>query len=263
MKDFSKYYDFITDDDTKIEVRKIADKANYVSNNYTSIVTEFVNPYVLELTIPILNNYDINYELFPSYEFSERKSLVLFPQYLDDIDIGEFIIGLRINNKSKFKKLDHKDYLGSLMSLGIERDKIGDIYVFDDYADIIIHKDICDYITINLDKVGNNKVHVESIGLNDITYKEPDNIILTVNPSSLRLDNVVKSIINKPRDISYSLINSGDIKVNFIITQKNTYLVKEGDLISISKYGRYKVNRILGNTKSGKVKLEIKQYIKK
>ena len=77
MKDFEKYYDFIKDDETKNSVKKIADKSLYVNKNFTSAVTEFTNPYVAELSLPIINNYDINFKLFPSFEHSERKVFIL------------------------------------------------------------------------------------------------------------------------------------------------------------------------------------------
>ncbi len=260
MKDFNKYYDFIADDETKLLVKKIADKANLVSKNCISLSTDFVNQNVIGYSIPIINSCDVNYKLFPNYEHSERKSLILYPNFTDTIDEKDYIRALRINNKSKFKELDHNNYLGSIMSLGIERSKIGDIYVHNNYADIICQADICDVILYGLEKVGNNKVEIEEININDIDYKEPDYVLLTINTTSMRLDNIVKSLINKSRDISTDIIKSGDVKVNFEVEDKVSSLLKKGDLLSIRRYGRFFIYNECGNTKSGKIKLEIKHY---
>ena len=96
-------------------VKKIQDKASYVNKNYIAAITEFINPYVVKISIPVIKSYDIKFEIFPSYENCERKVFILYPQY-SEIDENEFISGIRITNKSKFKKLSHKDYLGVLMS---------------------------------------------------------------------------------------------------------------------------------------------------
>lgn len=261
MKNFDKYYDFINDEETKNTVRKIEDKALYVLKNYTAIATEFTNPYVARLSIPIINNYDIKFKLFPSFEQGERKVFILYPEFLEEININEFVVGLRIRNQSKFKKLNHKDYLGSLMSLGIDRNKTGDIYVYEDYADIAIHNDISDYIMYNLDKIGHNKIQIEKIKVNEINYKEQEHEILNITCSSMRLDNIVKHITNKSREISSSLIKSGSVKVNWKIEEKISVDIKEQDMISISRYGRYKISKLSGMTKNGKYRVEIKHYI--
>lgn len=261
MKDFEKYYDFIKDEDTKSSVRKIAGKAMYVSKNYITTVTEFTNPFVAELSFPIIKNYDIKFELFPSFEHGERKVFILYPDYLESTDKDEYITALRIHNRSKFKKLDHKDYLGALMSLGIDRNKTGDIYVYEDYADIILHNDISDYIIYNLEKIGHNKIETEKIKIDYVNYKEQEHVILNITSSSMRIDNIVKHITNKSRETASDMVKSGSIKVNWQVEERVAAEIKENDMISISRYGRYKVSKLSGLTKNGKFKVEIKHYI--
>lgn len=261
MKDFEKYYDFIKDEDIKKSVRKIADKAFYVNKNYVSAVTEFTNPYVAELCIPIIKDYDIRFELFPSFKHGERKVFVLYPDYLEEIDKDEFITGIRVYNKSKFKKLNHKDYLGAIMSLGIDRNKTGDIYVYDDYADLVVHKDISDYIIYNLNLIGHNKIEIEKINVDKVAFKEQEHIILNITSSSLRIDNIVKHLSNKSREVSSGMIKSGNIKVNYKVENRVSAEIKDGDMISISKIGRFKISKLAGYTKSGKNRIEIKQYV--
>ena len=261
MKDFDKYFDFIQDDETRNTVRKIADKALYVHKNYMTAITEFINPYVAELCIPIIKNYNIKYEIFPSYEHCERKVFILYPDYSETLDEDEYITGIRIWNKSKFKKLYHKDYLGALMSLGIERSKTGDIYVYDDYGDILVHSDIADYIIYNLDKIGNSKIQVEKIKLNQVDFKEQEHEIMNIISSSMRIDNIVKHLTKSSREKSSILVKSGSVKNNHIPEDKVSAELKEGDLLSISRAGRFKIYKINGTTKSGKLKIQIKHYV--
>ncbi|WMJ75989.1 MULTISPECIES: RNA-binding protein [unclassified Sedimentibacter] len=261
MKNFEKYYDFIKDEETRNSVRRIAEKSLHVSKKFVVAVTEFTNPYIAELSLPTIKNYDIKFEIFPSFEYSERKVFVLYPDYLDNIEKNEFVTGIRIYNRSKFKKLNHKDYLGALMSLGIARNKTGDIYVYDNYADIVLHNDISDYILYNLDKIGHNKIEAEKISLDEINYKEQEHVIMNITSSSLRIDNIVKHITNKSREAASGMIKSGNVKINWQVEERVSSEVKENDMISISRYGRYKISGLFGLTKSGKLKIEIKHYI--
>ncbi|MFA9423553.1 MAG: RNA-binding protein [Sedimentibacter sp.] len=261
MKFLEKYYDFIKDEETKKSVRKIADKALYVNKNYTSVVTEFTNPYIAELSIPIIENYQVKFELFPSFEQGERKVFILYPEYLENINKDEYIIGIRILNKSKFKKLSHKDYLGSIMSLGIDRNKTGDIYVYDDYADIVVHNDISDYLIYNLENIGHNKIEINKMKIDQVHFKEQEHIVLNINSSSMRIDNIVKHITNKSRETAQDIIRAGNVKVNYQVEERTAAEIKEFDMISISKFGRFKISKLSGITKSGKNKIEIKHYI--
>lgn len=261
MKDLNKYYDFIKDEETRSSVKKIVDKVLYVNKNFTAAVSDFTNPYVAKLSIPLIENYNIGFELFPSFENSERKVFILYPDYLDSVDSNEFITGLRVYNCSKFKNLSHKDYLGALMSLGIERNKTGDIYVYDDYADIVVHNDISDYIMYNLDKIGHNKVEIEKIKADDVNFKEQEHVVLNITCSSMRLDGIVKHVTAKSREKASDMVKTGSVKVNFCVENNVSSEVKEGDMISISRYGRFKISCISGVTKRGKNKVEVKHYI--
>ena len=260
MKSLEKYYDFIRDDEIKNTVKKIQDKASYVNKNYIAAITEFINPYVVKISIPVIKSYDIKFEIFPSYENCERKVFILYPQY-SEIDENEFISGIRITNKSKFKKLSHKDYLGVLMSLGIERSKLGDIYVCDDYGDVVVHSDIADYIIYNLDKIGHNKIEAEKVNLSQVNFKEQEHEILNIITSSMRIDNIVKHLTKLSREKASFIIKSGDVKINHIPEYKVSTELKEEDILSIRRAGRFKIYKIKGTTKSGKLKIQIKHYI--
>lgn len=259
MKNLEKYFDFIKDDETKNTVKKIQDKAYYVEKNHMTAITDFINPYVAKICIPVIKNYDIEFKIFPSYEHCERKVFILHPQY--SIIDKSYISGIHINNKSKFKKLSHKDYLGALMSLGIERSKIGDIYVYDDYGDVIVNNDIADYIICNLDKIGHNKIEAKRINISQVNFKEQEHEILNIISSSMRNDNIVKQIINLSREKASVLIKSGNVKINYIPENRVSIELKEGDLLSISRAGRFKIYKINGKTKSGKQKIQIKHYV--
>ena len=260
MKDLEKYFDFIKDDETRNTVKKIQDKASYVNKNHITAITEFINPYVEKLSIPVIKSYNIEFEIFPSYENCERKVFILYPQY-SEIDASEYISGIRIVNKSKFKKLNHKDYLGALMSLGIERSRIGDIFVYDEYGDVIVQSDISDYIIYNLDKIGHNRIEAEKINIKQVGFKEQEHEIINIISSSMRVDNIVKHLTNSSREKASITIKSGSVKINHLPEDKTSTELKEGDLLSIKRAGRFKIYKVYGTTKSGKQKIQIKHYV--
>ncbi|HHZ02837.1 MAG TPA: hypothetical protein GX396_07890 [Tissierellia bacterium] len=260
MKDLEKYLSFIKDEEAKNTVKKIARKGIVVNKNYVPEVTEFINPHLVQLCIPVIQN-NVKFEIFPSFEQSERKVFILYPEYCEKPEVNDFLCGIRIHNKSKFKKLNHRDYLGALMSLGIERKRVGDIYVYETYGDIVVHTDIADYIIYNLDKIGRNKVEGEIIKVEEVSYKEQEHVLMEIHSSSMRIDNIVKHITNSSREKASNIIKSGNVKVNFLPEDRVSIELKEGDLLSISKEGRFKIHKIKGKTRSGRIKIEIKQYI--
>ncbi len=263
MKNINKYIEHIEDQESKITVKKLIDKINYVKKNYNYVVTDFMNPYEVSICLPILKNNTIKHLIYPEYKECERKVFIIYPDFFNEINVDDYICGIRIKNKSKYKSLTHKDYLGSIMSQGIERAKIGDIYVHEEYADIVVQKEITDYLIYNINKIGRNKIEIEEIKTSEINYKENDYNILNISISSLRLDNIVRALINKSRDFSVNKIKSGDIKVNWKEITKISYNVSTADVISIRYYGRYKIDEIMGFTKSGRQKIRIKYYIDK
>lgn len=260
-RDIDKYVEFFKEDKIKICVRKIVDKIRYVDRNYDIAVTNFLNPYELNISLTILENYcDNKYIQFPKNEDSERKILIIFPNHIDEVLMDNYIGSIRIENKSKLISLKHKDYLGAILSLGIDRRKIGDIVVSDEYADVVMKKDICNYLKYNIEKIGKSKVEIIDIDLDEIKYENNNYSSIIINVSSLRLDNIIKAITKNGRDICNKKINSGDIKINWKQILKNTYNLEEGDLISIRGYGRYKIDKIIGVTKKDRYKLNILYY---
>lgn len=168
---------------------------------------------------------------------------------------------LKIIGNLKFENLNHRDYLGAVLSLGIRREKVGDINVFDDGAEIYLHDDIASYIELNLTKIKHTGIKTKIINVEDArdkiqSYKEARVIV-----TSMRIDCVVAALINISRAKASELIRSGVIKVNHTVQDEVDYKVKIEDLFSIKGFGRYKVSELSGKTKSDRQTLIIKKYI--
>ena len=170
---------------------------------------------------------------------------------------------LKIEPNKFARKLVHKDYLGTLLGLGLKREKIGDIIVNNDNtAYAFVSNDISEYILDNLKKIGHETVRVsciKTIKKENIVddYKERD---LTI--TSYRVDNLISHALGISRQISSSLIEKEYVKINFETNTNNLYEIKKDDLISVRGYGRIKIILLDGDNKKGRHRVKVYVYTK-
>ena len=253
------YIEHIKDEDQVLPMRRILDKIEKVLVNHSIESTDFLDPYQRKLSYSFLNRFsDISYYEEGGYDEGERKSLIVFPSYLDFEHIENPIGALRISGKFKFKEVTHRDYLGSIMGLGIKREKIGDITIHENNCEVILHKDILDYIKFNLKTIGKEPVTIDEISIRNVKkgIEEFKEVIDTV--ASLRLDAMISTTYNISRESSSTYINNNKVKVNWKPTTQPSFEIHEGDVISLRGYGRFILNKVLGITKKDRVRVQIR-----
>jgi RNA-binding protein YlmH len=242
---------------------------NYISNIYdnimickftsnTTFTKEFVAPYIYNKLVPMENELGIKIFSNGVFQEAERKILA-FDLYEEPEDYPIDLI--KITNKSKFKVLTHRDYLGTLMSFGLKREVFGDVIVEDNHCYVPVIKDITSYIFSSLETIGNCPCEVE------ISNKDPRSIpqvkfhekVIII--TSLRLDNAVSGIYNLSRNEVNTLIHNGSIMINHMECVKRDKLVKPYDIITVRGYGKFKITEVLGETHKNRLKVAIKKYI--
>lgn len=247
--DKEEYTNHIKDNEKKIKIRKILDQIQIVLNKHMIKTTDFLDPYEIYLAKSVLNRFvDLEYLVDGGYEHSERKIIVIYPNYISKEDIKIPLSSLEITGN--LRDIDHKDYLGSILNLGLKREKIGDILVYDNSSIVIVKTEISDFLIYNLEKVKNRNVEISIHNLKNIkdpkvSYKELVKFI-----TSLRLDSVISSTFNLSRKESMNIINSGSIKVNFEVIEKSSKEIEEGDMISVKGFGRFILHEVRGRSKS-------------
>ncbi|QIB26668.1 RNA-binding protein [Caloranaerobacter azorensis] len=257
----AKYLEYIRDPEQIIVMRKILDKIEKVLKNHEVVYSDFLDPYQRRLSYSILNRFsDLNYFEEGGLEEAERKSIIIYPFYLNKEDIENPISSIEITGNFR-RRLSHRDYLGSILGLGIKREKIGDIYLHDDFAQIVLHRDILDFVKLHLNKVGNQNVYVEEISLGEIKQGVTEYIEKNITVSSLRVDNVISTVYNISRSKCLMYFNQNRVKVNWEPIRQPFHLVDETDLISVKGEGRFLIYKNLGKTKKGRHKLIIKIYV--
>ena len=142
------------------EVLKVYQTMNLAySKGITTFTNFFCKPNIWNYFIEKFDSKNFRVEAKGAFDECDRRILVFNNIY--NIPMPYRI--LKINNKSKFNNLSHKDYLGSIMALGLEREKLGDLRVIDDYAVLPIYEEITDYIIGQLKNVGKAPITVEEI----------------------------------------------------------------------------------------------------
>lgn len=254
-----KLTNHIKDIELKNKMYKVIDKANSSIKNYDVKYTEFLNPHEIRNAVAILNsNIDIKYTVDGGYDKSERSSIFIYPFYMEYEDIENSLRFIQIEGNFKFKSISHKDYLGALMSLGIKREKVGDIIIHENFAQVITSSDICDFIVMNLDKISRNSVTVKEISKEEIIYNPPNYKDISFTVSSERLDCIVSGIYNISRQDSLKYISADKVYVDYEKVTSPSKIIKDESLISVRGKGRAKVTQIGDITKKGKIKVQAK-----
>ncbi len=159
------------------------------------------------------------------------------------------------------ENIRHQDILGSLFALNIDSSYFGDIVLYNDYYYVFVSEDLALYIKDNLKMIGNKKVSLEEVDLSVLdnyerNYEEKEMIV-----SSLRIDNVVSGIINTSRKVALDKIKNKEVIVNYGVMNKNSYILKESDIFSIRRYGKYKFVGIVKSTKKNNFIVRYLKYI--
>lgn len=167
-----------------------------------------------------------------------------------------------IINQNPQKELKHKDYLGGIMSLGVTREKFGDLFVKNNQAYVVTFPAMANYLQSELHQVGSSEV---SVSIEEYsTVKEmlsPTYITSEVIVSSLRLDGVVAEMARCSRSNAVDMIKRGQVLVNYSEQKEKAKEVKEGDTITIRGKGKYKIGKILGTTKKDNLKVSLMKFV--
>lgn len=154
--------------------------------------------------------------------------------------------------------ISHRDFLGAILGLGLQRSAVGDILVAEDYAIVFCTEESAELI-LGLEKIGKVGVNATNGVLRELPKAEFSRIVKSV--SSLRLDCIVCACTNISREKSASLIKSGQVSADFSVCLGVSAIQRVGSVISIRGYGRYRLSEIIGETKKGRMRVAIDKYI--
>ena len=207
------------------------------------------------------NMFPARYETYGGYESSERQMVSFLPDALY-YEYTYPMSALEISPlNSKFaEELTHRDFLGSLMNLGIDRSKMGDILLQDNKAILFVREEISSYISENLTRIRHTMVKTKILNTAEISY-EPRFQEIKGNVASVRLDSVLSTAFPMSRSKMTAYIENGRVFVNGKLVTSNGYHLKENDIISVRGLGRIRFNYVINETRKGRQMISVNKYI--
>lgn len=241
---------------------RFLDMINWVRKRKQEKSTDFVEPPVLTKLMEMMKNEkDVRFLVSGGYEGAERQLIVLYPDFLSEDEIDIPISAIKITGDFEKESITHRDVLGSVMALGIKREKIGDILVDADKCHVIVKKEMADYIAHNLFRIGRTNIDTAEVNINEVIPAEKKFREIQAVVASLRLDSIASTAFSTSRAKMQNFIKSGFVKVNWVDVLDSDYMVKEGDVISFRGHGRAIFDAVKGITKKDRIVVLIKKYV--
>lgn len=202
---------------------------------------------------------DVELCLDGGYENAERVRAIFTNPDWGSYDRSDLFAALEITYRPQ-DVLGHRDILGALMALGIERDTVGDIAVEQPPATLVCLPEMSAYISDNLTKAGRTGVSVSQIALDGLTVKTENLSIKTDTVASLRLDAVFSAAFGLSRGRATEMIAAGLVSLNHKTCLLPAKEVSEGAVLSIRGLGRAKIVETGGVSRKGRIFIKIGLY---
>lgn len=260
LKEYKKQED-------KICIAQILDKIENSQKENKITYTDFLDMYQISLVSNFLKKISFKeYILVGGYKEAERKCLIIYPSKEEENAKKlekEILKIVRINLYDEdIGKYTHRNYLGGIVKLGLKREKVGDILVRKEGADIICLESFAEILKQELSTLTRfEKSKIEIKEMNEIivpiVQKEEIKIIIP----SFRLDNFVSDLARTSRSKAVEIIKQERVFINGQNETKVSKQVKEGDIITIRGKGRFVVKQLSGTTRSGRTVVIIEKYV--
>jgi len=221
--------------------------------------SDFLNELQISKAIEWLKRNGVSeYVFWGGYENAERLMLSVYPEYLCPMN-SEFPVECISVRYRTADKLNHRDFLGSLMSYGIKREAVGDIVVGEGITSFFVKEELSDYIRAQMCRVGRTGVQLteQTVDFESITqdFQELEGTV-----SSLRLDSVLSAALKLSRSKTQALIETGLVVSNSLVTYNSDSKISSGDRISVRGYGKFTVEISGEMTRKGKYRILIKKF---
>lgn len=249
----------------RLLLAKVLDRAEQAQHRNIPSATDFLSPQQQMLALDLLRQAGIpetGYVRLGGYAEAERALILFLPDWLDpaDAESQSPIRCLRAAFRAE-EKLSHRDFLGSLMGMGIVREKIGDILVGPDSADLLVLDTVAEFLLTSWNSAGRARLTVTEIDPRHLHIPEVKCEEVRDTVSSLRLDAVASTGFRMARGKASDLIASGRVQVNWRECTKPDKLLTAGDTVSARGFGKFQLTEVGGVTRKGRTAIVLKRYI--
>lgn len=218
---------------------RLIDLADSTAKGRPYAVSEFVSPGAVQIGETIQAHVpSLVLKTFGGYEGAERVKLAFVSaDYDGPVDFG--ITACRLSWDDRYRLLGHRDVLGSLMSLGVGRERFGDIIMQDAGAVLLADTKLVPYLQQNFTKIAMVSIAIEEMPLSDIAPRQ-----------------------EKVKEIKAAEAIKGDrVQVNWQPAKGPSQDVSQGDVISLRGKGRMELAEITGTSRKGRIGVLLKRYM--
>ena len=239
-------------------------------------ISPFLSPREQHFAMGYLVKRGVRAVAFGGVPDAERRRLYLLPDYMDEAEETTLhsvlcaygfacgISALRVKG-SGYRVLSHRDFLGSLLGLGLSRSVIGDILPQGDgqkEAVVLCESGIVPFLLSHLERVGNDKVSVSSVEEEELSSLSVERRMtpITDTVASARLDCVVASLCRLSREKARECVERELVELEFEKETRPDRTVEAPAILSVRGIGRYRVLSLGGQTKKGRLRLLAEKY---
>lgn len=185
------------------------------------------------------------------YMYKNSTKLILYTKNIPHITLCKIV-------SSNY--LTHPSILREMFNLGIKEEMYGDIIINNNEAYIFLLSQIKDYFIYNFKSHSTDKIIIEEVPLETLKDYEMKFEKLLITVSSIRIDNVISNLISTSRKEILTKFKDKEVVLNYEIHTKYTTTLKEGDVFSIRKFGKYRYEGIIKQNKKGNYIIKISKY---
>lgn len=243
--------------DEQTLIKRLKELSNRANNRFYTTYSDFLS--LDEISLALIQDYNSSYAMFGGYESAERK-IIAFGESIDNNTFPIVCIKIEPVQQKFADKLNHRDFLGALMNLGINRNTLGDIVIKDNIGYLFCLDTIGDYIVESLNRIKHTTVKCTVINeIPEFFNILPDEEEIIV--SSLRVDVIISAIFKLSRNQATQLINQEKVFINSRIAYKESLILKDNDRISVRGYGKFILSDSkIRETKKGKNIVGVRIY---
>lgn len=241
---------------------RLLDQAEQAIRTWEVVYTDFLSPpALLEAQEVFQRLTEVQWAAGGGYPQAERQRGAIarteLPLETDEISLAL----LEISGNFLFDTATHRDFLGALLGTGLVRDKVGDLIVLGERgAQAIVVPELVEFLEIHLNQVRSVPVKTRQVDWSELRVRQPKKKELTTVEASLRLDAVASAGFGMSRSKMVSLINTGDVRVNWKSITQASHPLKAGDLVAIRGKGRLEIGEI-AVTKKERYRVNLTRYV--
>lgn len=240
---------------------KLVEAAEKAMRNQKFRLTDFLDPFGQEIAEVVAANFEeLNVSFNGGYMGAERKRAVFQHKDFQGTPSWEIAV-VQMTWKSDFARLSHRDILGALMGLGIERDVLGDFQIQQGAAKIVVKENMANVLLQNCMQIGPIHISCAMGFLHELAPREERCKEIRATVASLRVDSIAAAGFGISRSRAAADIAADKLKLNWQVAKGSSQSVKEGDMLSMRGRGRLEVTEIRGKTKKGRISVVLNRYI--